>query len=77
MPCSAQGVTPLPFCECGLEWSRPKPVSALNGMEVDNSFWSQKISFSYFSVKIFLKNLSFILEFSFREAIVTQKENLS
>ena len=37
MPCSAQGVTPLPFCECGLEWSRPKPVSALNGIMEANS----------------------------------------
>ena len=34
----------------------------------------QKISFSYFRVKIFLKNLSFILEFSFRYTMVTQKK---
>ena len=34
----------------------------------------QKISFSYFRVKIVLKNLSFILEFSFRYTMVTQKK---
>ena len=34
----------------------------------------QKISFFYFRVKIFLKNLSFILEFSFRYTMVTQKK---
>ena len=32
-------------------------------------FWSQKISFSYFCVRIFLKNFSFILEFPFRYAM--------
>jgi len=34
----------------------------------------QKISFSYFRVRIFLKNLSFILEFSFRYTMVTWKK---
>ena len=37
------------------------------------SFWSKKISFSYFWVRIFWKNLSFILEFSCRYATVTRK----
>ena len=36
-------------------------------------FWSQKISFSYFWVRTFLKNLSFILAFSFKYAMVTRK----
>ena len=33
----------------------------------------KKISFSYFWVRIFLKNISFISEFSFRYAMVTRK----
>ena len=36
-------------------------------------FWSRKIRFSYFGVRILLINLSFILEFYFRYAIVTWK----
>ena len=36
-------------------------------------FWSQKISFPFFWVRIFLKNLFLILEFSFRYTMVTWK----
>ena len=38
------------------------------------NFWGQKIRFSYFCVRIFLKNFSFILEFPFRYAMVSWKK---
>ena len=42
-------------------------------VEVDPPFWSQKISFFYFWLKILLKNLSFISEFSFRSRWLHEK----